>query len=80
MYFAKPSLTFVADWKHKLLIVTPATLLLVYYFTGVPSPNMHTPCHSTLSLHVIIIVTRHGAFLGTFRFVGLYKKVLYTIV
>ncbi len=25
-------------------------------------------------------IAAHGAFLGTFRFVGLYKKVLYTTV
>ncbi len=34
----------------------------------------------TMGLGKGVVVFVHGAFLGTFRFVGLYKKVLYTTV
>ncbi len=49
MYYAKPSLTFVAEWKHKLLIVTAATLLLVLLHRCVFTKHAYT-----LLLHITL--------------------------
>ncbi len=43
---------------------------------------LHTPTEGELAclLKRYLFLVSHGAFLGTFRFVGFYKKVLYTTV